>query len=54
VVSKFELPETQFEKTVKDKIACVTHLELENDGFEHIFGILFKFSIQCHKKKLQY
>jgi len=24
-VSKFELPETQFEMTVKDKIACKTH-----------------------------
>jgi len=27
VVSKFELPETQFERTVGDKIACKTHLE---------------------------
>jgi len=26
-VSKFELPETQFEKTVRDKIASKTHLE---------------------------
>jgi len=25
-VSKFELPETQFERTVKDKIACKTYL----------------------------
>jgi len=26
-VSKFQLPETQFESTTKDKIACKTHLE---------------------------
>jgi len=26
-VSKFELPETQFERTVSDKIHCKTHLE---------------------------
>jgi len=26
-VSKFELPETQFEKIVRDKIACKSHLE---------------------------
>jgi len=26
-VSKFEHPETQFEETVRDKIACKTHLE---------------------------
>jgi len=26
-VSKFELPETQFERTVKDKIACKSYLE---------------------------
>jgi len=26
-VSKFELPETQFEKTVVEQIACNTHLE---------------------------
>jgi len=26
-VSKFELPETQFEGTVRHKIACKTHLE---------------------------
>jgi len=25
-VSQFELPETQFERTVRDKIACKTHL----------------------------
>jgi len=42
-VSKFELPERQFERTVKDKIACKIHLEWENDSFKHIFGILIKF-----------
>jgi len=26
-MSKFEMPETQFEKTVRDKIICKTHLE---------------------------
>jgi len=26
-VSKFDLPETQFERTVRDKIASKTHLE---------------------------
>jgi len=26
-VSKFELSETQFERTVRDKITCKTHLE---------------------------
>jgi len=26
-VSKFELPETQFQRTVRNKIACQTHLE---------------------------
>jgi len=26
-VYKFELPETQFERTVRDKIACKIHLE---------------------------
>jgi len=26
-LSKFELTETQFERTVKDKIACKTHFE---------------------------
>jgi len=26
-VSKFELAKTQFERTVRDKIACRTHLE---------------------------
>jgi len=27
VVSKFQLTETQYEKTVRDKIACKTHLK---------------------------
>jgi len=44
-VSKFELPETQFDGTVRDKIACTTHLELETGYFKHIFGILIKFPI---------
>jgi len=43
---KFELPETQFQNTVRNKIACQTHLEWENDSFKHIFGILIKFPIQ--------
>jgi len=41
-----KLQETQFERTVKDKITCKTHLDWENDCFKHIFGNLFKFSIQ--------
>jgi len=45
-VSKFELSNTQFERTVKDQIACKTHLKCENDSFKHIFGILIKFPIQ--------
>jgi len=45
-VSKFELAERQFERTVKDKIECKTHLEWESDSFKHIFGILIKFPIQ--------
>jgi len=45
-VLKFDLPETQFESTVKDKMACKTHLEYENYCFKHIFGILIKFPIQ--------
>jgi len=45
-VSKFKLTETQFERTVRGKIACKTHLEEENDSFKHIFGILNKFPIQ--------
>jgi len=44
-VSKFELQETQFERIVRDKIACKTHFKWENDCFKHIFGILVKFSI---------
>jgi len=44
-VSKFELPKTQFERTVRDKIACKTHLESENGSFKYIFGILIKFPI---------
>jgi len=46
VVSKFELPETQFERTVRDKIACKTLLEKENDCFKSISRILIKFPIQ--------
>jgi len=45
-VSKFEQSETQFEKTVRDKITLKTHWEWENDCFKHIFGILIKFPIQ--------
>jgi len=45
-VWKFELLETQFERTVSDKIACKTHLKRENDGFKFIFGILIKFYFQ--------
>jgi len=45
-VSKFELTETQFERTVRDKIACKTQLERENGCFKHIFGILIKFPIK--------
>jgi len=33
-------------ETVRDKIACKTHLEWENDSFKHIFGILIKFPIR--------
>jgi len=45
-VSKFELSETQFQKTVRNKIVCKTDLEWENDSFKHIFGILIKFPIR--------
>jgi len=45
VVSKFELPETHFERIVREKIVCKTYLELENDCFKHIFGISIKFPI---------
>jgi len=41
-VSKFELTETQFKRTVRDKIACKTDLEWENDCFKHIFEIFIK------------
>jgi len=51
VVSKFELPETQFESTVRDKIECKTHLGRKYYSFKHIFGILIKFSIQKPEKK---
>jgi len=44
-VSKFDLPE-QFERTVRDKITCKTHLERENDCFKHIFEIFINFPIQ--------
>jgi len=43
---KFELPETQFERTVKDKIVGKTHLKRENDCFNYIFGFLIKFPFQ--------
>jgi len=42
---KFELQKTQFEKTVRDKIACKLHLKRPNHIFKHIFGILIKFPI---------
>jgi len=45
-VSQFELTETQFERTVSDKIASQTFLERENDNYKHIFGNLIKFPIQ--------
>jgi len=45
-VSKFKLLETQFERTVGDKNACKTYLDLPYHIFKHIFGILIKFSIQ--------
>jgi len=44
-MSKFELPKMQWERTVRDKISCQTHLEWENDCFKHIFEILIKFPI---------
>jgi len=52
-VSEFELPETQWERTFRDKIACQIHLEQENYSFKHIFGILIEFPIQQHEKTLQ-
>jgi len=45
MVSKFNLTETQFERTVSDKMTSKTHLEWENDSFKHIFEILIKFPI---------
>jgi len=45
-VSKFELPETLFERTVRYKIVCKTHLEWESYWFKYIFGIFIKFPIQ--------
>jgi len=44
-VSKFELPETQFARTVRDKIDPKTYFEYPNHAFKHIFGILIKFPI---------
>jgi len=44
-VPNIERPETEFERTVRDKIACKTHLEWENYCFKHSFGIFFKISI---------
>jgi len=44
--SKFELPVIQFERTVREKIACKTHLQWETDCFKNTFGILIKFPIQ--------
>jgi len=52
-VSKFELPEIQFERTVRDKIDCKTHLEREIECFKHIFGNLMKFPIPYPEKILQ-
>jgi len=49
----YKLSETQFEKTVKDKIACQTHLEKKNYSFKHIFGIIIEFPIQKPEKTLQ-
>jgi len=43
---KLELSETQFKKTVREKIAYNTHLEKENDSFKHIFRILINFPIR--------
>jgi len=44
-MSKFELPEAQFERTFRAKIACQPHLEEENVCFNHIFVIFFKFLV---------
>jgi len=45
MVSKFELPKSQFEMTLSNKIAWKLHLEWENDSFKYIFGIPIKFPI---------
>jgi len=45
-VSKVKLPKTQFDRTVRNKIACKTYLDLEFDCFISIFRILVKFPIQ--------
>jgi len=50
VKSERKLVLTQFERTVRDKIDCQTHLESENYCFKDIFGIAIKFTIQWHKK----
>jgi len=52
-LSKFKMPETQFQRTVKDKIDYKTHLKSENDCFKYIFEILIKFPIQQHEKTLE-
>jgi len=44
-VSKLELAETLFARTVNDKILCKTHMVEENYCFKHIFGIFIKFPI---------
>jgi len=49
-VSKLEQLKTQFERTVRDKIACQTYLGKENDSFRYIFEILIKFPIQQPEK----
>jgi len=49
-VSKFKLLETQFERTVSDKMAYKTHLGGENYSLKHIFGILIKFPTNKLKK----
>jgi len=42
-MSKFEVTETQFEKKIRDKIACKTYLEWENVCFKQIIKILINF-----------
>jgi len=46
VVSKFEQPETQFERTVRIKMECKIYLEKEKDFLKNTFEILIKFTIQ--------